>query len=515
MVVGALALAAAAPAGAVAAPRAVVRTESGPVRGIVATGYRQFLGVPFAAPPVGALRWRSPQPHAPWTATRGATKPGNRCAQGGTGGTPSTEEDCLYLNVTTPDSARPGRLRPVMVWLHGGGLAFGDASDLDPHRMAVRGRVVVVSVNFRLGLLGYFGHPSLADSGGFGLEDQRSALRWVRRNAAAFGGDPHNVTLFGQSGGAYGVCAQLTSPGSRGLFQRAIMQTGSCTADWPRHGVFYGIPAGGPWIPLSQAYGDGAALAQRFGCTDPATAVDCLRAVPAADLLAEGRGDRLAQVAFGNGVLPLQPQRALERARFHRVPVMSGNTRDEVRLSIPTLPMPFTEERYRQTLAEAFGDQAPRVAAEYPSAALGSPALAWAAVATDRVWVCSQLADQRRLAPRTPVFAYEFADRSAPPAFPFPFPPDAPPGASHASELNYLFDPVGFPPPALTPAQRRLAGEMIGYWTRFAATGDPNGPGVPRWSPFRRSSVLSLAPGAIRPVNLDTEHHCGFWAGLR
>jgi para-nitrobenzyl esterase len=504
--------AAAGASGADRTPGAIVRTDSGPVRGTVFEGYRQFLGVPFAAPPVGALRWRPPRRPAPWTTPRDATKPGNRCAQGGTAGTPSTEEDCLYLNVTTPDSARPARLRPVMVWLHGGGLAFGDANEIDPHRMAVTGDVVVVSVNFRLGLLAYFGHPSLADSGGFGLEDQQAALRWVRRNAAAFGGDRRSVTLFGQSGGAYGVCAQLTSPGSRGLFHRAIMQTGTCTAGWPRHGVFFGIPAGTPWIPLSRAHANGVALANELGCTDPATAVDCLRRVPVADLLAGGRGDRLAEVAFGNGVLPLRPQRALATGRFHRVPVISGNTRDEVRLSIPSFPQPFTEEQYQRLLVEAFGEHAPRVAAQYPSSAQGSPALAWAAVATDRVWVCSQLRDERRLTRWTPTFGYEFADRQAPPVFPFPFPPDAPPGASHASELAYLFDLVGPPPAQLTPAQRELATQMIGYWTRFAATGDPNGPDLPRWSRFRRSAVQALAPGAIHPVNLDGEHHCGFWA---
>lgn len=493
----------------------VVRTDAGPVRGTVGDGFRQFQGIPFAAPPVGELRWRSPRPPEPWTEPREATRPGNRCAQGGVTGTPSTEEDCLYLNLTTPDSARPGHLKPVMVWLHGGGLAGGDASEIDPHRMAVSGDVVVVATNFRLGLFGYFGHPSMADSGGFGLEDQQAALRWVRRNAAAFGGDPRNVTLFGQSGGAYGVCAQLTSPGSRGLFQRAIMQTGSCTADWPRHGVFYGIARGGPFIPLAQTHANGLALAAEFGCTDPATAVGCLRRVPVAGILANGRGEKLAEVAFGNGALPLQPQRALELGRFHRVPVISGNTRDEVRLSIPTLPQPFTEEVYQRTLVEMFGDQAPQVAARYPTSDLGSPAQAWAAAATDRVWVCSQLADERRLARWTPTFGYEFADRQAPPLFPFPFPPDSTPGASHASELGYLFEVVGLPR-ELSPSQQELAAQMIGYWTRFAATGDPNGGGQPHWSRFRHSAVQALDDGAggIHPVNLAEEHQCGFWASL-
>jgi para-nitrobenzyl esterase len=186
---------------------AIVRTDSGPVRGAVTPEYRTFQGIPFAAAPVGELRWRSPQPPQRWSHIRDATRPGNRCAQGAGAGTPSVHEDCLYLYVTTPRSTGHGRLRPVMVWLHGGGSSYGTASEFGAHRLAVGGDVVVVTTNYRLGVFGFFGHRTLADSGGFGLEDQQAALRWVRHNAAAFGGDPGNVTLFGESGGAFDVCA--------------------------------------------------------------------------------------------------------------------------------------------------------------------------------------------------------------------------------------------------------------------------------------------------------------------
>ncbi|WP_020667028.1 carboxylesterase/lipase family protein [Amycolatopsis nigrescens] len=498
------------PVSAVAGDGAVVRTDSGPVRGTDAAGYRSFQGIPFAAPPVGELRWRSPRPPEPWSRVRDATKPGNRCAQGPSISPPSTEEDCLYLNVTTP--AGKGRPKPVMVWLHGGGLSYGAGSEFDAHRLAAGGDVVVVTINYRLGLFGFLGYPGLAGSGGFGLEDQQAALRWVQRNAAAFGGDAGNVTLFGHSGGAIAVCGQLTSPSARGLFHRAIMQSGSCALDWPENGITNGIPAGSAWLPLAEVQENGAALAAAKGCPDPATAVDCLRRLPVADLLPDPRSVVLTSPAFGNGILPADPERALAEGRFNRVPVMSGSTRDEQRLQAAFLPQPFSEEQYQRLLGTVFGDQAARIAAEYPSGSLGSPALAWAAVSTDRVWSCNQLVDDKRLARWTPTYGYEFADRQAPTFFPFPT--DLPSGAYHSSELGYLFDQAG-PPLTFTPEQQYLAGQLIRYWSRFAATGDPNDQGLPHWPRMRGSNVQSLAPGAIRSADLSAVHRCDFWSTVR
>jgi len=492
------------------ATNAVVRTDAGPVRGTLAPDHRTFQGIPFAAPPVGALRWRSPQPPRPWSQPRDATKPASMCAQSG-GGPVSTNEDCLYLNVTTPRFAG-ARLRPVMVWVHGGGNSLGSAGEFDARRLAVGGDAVVVTTNYRLGVFGFFGHPALADSGGYGLEDQQAALRWVRRNAAAFGGDPGNVTLFGESGGSYDVCAQLTSPPARGLFHRAIMQSGSCSSSWPNNGVIHGVPAGSPWQPRSQADAAGVALAARLGC---AGSVDCLRRLPAADLLPDAEGSTLTAVAYGSRILPDRPDRALAAGRFHRVPVMSGTTRDEGRLTTAYAPQPFTEEQYQRLLAEAFAAKAPQVAARYPSTVHGSPGLAWSAVLTDRSWSCAQLTDDRLLARRTPTYGFEFADRQAPTGY-FQFPADLPAGAFHFSDVPYLFDVAGFGA-TFTPEQQRLADQMIRYWARFARTGDPNGRGLPVWSRFRTSNVQSLAPddGGIRPVNLDEEHQCAFWASLR
>ncbi|MFC9253466.1 carboxylesterase/lipase family protein [Amycolatopsis thailandensis] len=481
----------------------VVRTDSGPVRGVSTSEYRSFQGIPFAAPPVGDLRWAPPARPAPWTAVRDASKPGPRCAQGpGLGSAPSDDEDCLYLNVISPAKAAH-KPRPVMVWVHGGGFTSGAGGDYDFKRMALGGDVVVVTVNYRLGVFGFFGHPELGrDSGVFGLQDQQAALRWVQRNARAFGGDPRNVTLFGESAGGMSTCAQLASPSAAGLFHRAIIQSGPCTLTWPDGGFAPGVPAGSPYLPRATVEAMGADAAKKLGCAD----VACLRRLPVKDLV----NQPLATPAFGTGLLPEHPATALKAGHFARVPVLTGVTRDEARLFVSLYPgHPFTEEHYQELLRTAFGEKAPLVAARYPSAKHGSPAMAFADAMTDRIWGCPQAGTGRLLRERTRTFGYEFADRDAPPLLPAP--PGMRMGASHGSELSYLSDIAGLPV-KLTPAQQELAAQMIQYWTRFARTGDPNGEDLPKWRPSPRTQ--SLAPGAIGPVDLAAVHSCGFWAGI-
>jgi para-nitrobenzyl esterase len=470
---------------------------------------RVFNGIPFAAPPVGELRWRPPQPAAPWAGVRDATTPGSSCPQGpGLGGIPSKNEDCLYLNVTTPRSAarRGGRL-PVLVFIHGGGFTTGSGSTYDARAMAARGGVVVVTVNYRLGVFGFLAHPALdgprLTSGQFGLEDQRAALRWVRRNAAAFGGDPRNVTVSGESAGAMSVCAQLASPAAAGLFQRAVIQSGPCG--------FTGI-----FPPLRSAEQAGTALAAGLGCVDPHQAAACLRAVPVDTLLERGADDGLRWAPPAGGPeLPLAPQQAFRTGRFNRVPVVVGTNRDEERLFVggefDGAGHPVTAEQYPKLLAESYGAAAAAVLAHYPLADYPTPSVALAAVRTDDQWACAALRDDHLLATRTPTYAYEFADRDAPPYLPVP---GFPMGAFHAAELQYLYT---LPLP-LNPAQRALSDQMIGYWTRFAAVGRPGAVGAPEWPRFRPSSdqVLALAPGAggTAPVSLAREHQCAFWAGI-
>lgn len=235
----------------------LVHTDRGALRGNAFDGCDVFEGIPYAAPPVGSLRWKAPAPARPWHGLRDATAPGSRCLQSTALPNPiGTAEDCLYLNVTTPSADRHRR-RPTIVWLHGGSLTAGAGSDYIPRRLAVEADAVVVTVNYRLGIFGYFGHPRPAGSGTFGLQDQMAALAWTRRNAAAFGGDPTNVTVAGQSSGAFSICSLLVSPAARTLFDRAVLQSGPCVTDFPPHARRPGEPASSPWAPVSAVKAQG------------------------------------------------------------------------------------------------------------------------------------------------------------------------------------------------------------------------------------------------------------------
>ncbi|MFC5724300.1 carboxylesterase/lipase family protein [Streptomyces gamaensis] len=507
------------------AARPVVRTDHGAVRGTAHGAYATYQGIPYAAPPTGPLRWRAPEPARSWQGVRDAGAPGPKCAQLEASGSGQEtrltgSEDCLYLNVTTP-TARPaeraGKNRPVMVWVHGGGFTSGSGSDYAAEQLAVQGDVVVVTVNYRLGMLGFFGHPELGRSGDFGLADQQAALRWVRANAARFGGNPRNVTLFGESAGGLSTCAQLSAPGAAGLFHKAVIQSGPCALYMPRGSTTPGSPAGGLWTSQAAAQATGTETARRLGCPRAAEALSCLRALPLSRLVTPELTSAFSKVAYGNAVLPLEPQRALERGRFQRVPVVQGTNHDEMRLfvGLTLADQPIPDERaYRARLRDSFGTAAGAVEKEYPAAAYPSPALAWSALLTDRAWACTALRTDRALAGHVPLYGYEFNDPHAPNPLPLPAPKGFPYGASHAFELPYLFSfPQAGP---LTDQQRRLSQQMIGYWTRFAHTGDPNGKGAPRWARLGsgRPLVQSLAPGrgGIKPVDLGAEHHCGFWS---
>lgn len=505
----------------VSEPGTIVETASGPVRGTIGDTYRLFQGIPFAAPPVGELRWQSPRAVAPWSEPLDATAPGSWCMQpaGVPGSLGGGSEDCLFLNVTVPRSASPEQPVPVMVWIHGGGFLSGAGSILDPRRLAVQGDVMVVTVNYRLGILGFFGYPGLTGSGAFGLEDQLAALRWVTANAAAFGGDPANITLCGESAGGMSVCALLTSPAAEGLFHKAIVQSGSCLIDWPDNGLFSGVEAATLWGTQDEAAGLGMAVAGEFGCADPGGALDCLRHLSPDALLASPLAYAFGLVSFGNATLPNDPAAVVRAGEARQMPIIMGITKDEGRTFVSFDPEPITAERYQALLADAFGDNAGEVAQRYPLADFDSPGLAWATAMTDRVWACTMLEHLELLPEQGSVFAYEFADRDAPALFPFP--PDLPGGAYHGAEVAYLLDiNVGGFSPALTPDQEQLANAMIGYWTNFARTGNPNGPGLLEWPPFESSAdppaVLSLAPGenGIRPVDLGAAHQCAFWEGL-
>lgn len=494
-----------------------VRTEAGFVRGVRRDGCRQFLGIPYAAPPVGELRWAAPRRAPAWHGVRDASRPGAIAPQApsAVAGTSSVTEDCLFLNVHVPADGAPPR--PVLVWIHGDG-ASGAGSFFDPYRMVTAGDVVVVTINYRLGILGGFGYPGLADSGTFGLLDQQAALGWVRRNIAAFGGDPATVTVFGESYGGLSVSAHLTSPGAAGLFDRAIVQSGFALADLPAGTFFPDVPAvpSMGFRPLAEVHGLGAAVVAGFGLAgpDPAAVVAGMRRIPVEDLLPHTA--LFLNHAYGTAALPEGPAEALRAGRFHRVPVLSGNTADEARLMVGVFRelagRPVTADGYAALLREAFGDAAGTVAGRYPVAAYPSPALAWAAVCTDRVWALRTRQQNRALAAHTPTWAYEFADRDAP-AY-VTLPPGFPAGAYHSAELPYLFAIDGHDA-ELRPDQRALSDTLIRYWTRFARTGSPDAPGVPDWPPYSAGEhVQSLAPGAIGPARYAEDHHLDLWEAL-
>lgn len=485
---------------AAAAEGPIVTTRYGQVQGKAGETAHAYLGIPYAAPPTGDRRWKPPSPPASWTGVRDATAPGNPCMQGPSStpwgdlagpGTPS--EDCLYLNVHTP-AQRSVLKRPVMVWIHGGGFTIGSGSFYDGGKLAARGDVVTVHLNYRLGAFGYFAHPGLAAesaqgiSGNYGLLDQQAALRWVRDNIAAFGGDPGNVTVFGESAGGGSVCQHLVSPRALGLFDRAIAQSGC-----------------GFTLPTQDSQQrNGSAWAAGLGCAD----VACLRARPAGELLSASLSPTARWVPNVDGrVLPLQVNEALESGRFHRVPVLQGTTADEGRLSVATAydlaGRQLTAAGYPVAVRALYGDRADAVLARYPLTDHGTPAEALGAVLTDSQFACPQSRTAGLMAAHTRSYQYEFADRHAmdylnlPVGFPL--------GAPHGSEIRYVFGGVSG-----TPAQNALADRMLGYWTNFAKTGLPYAAGAPRWPLFPQ--VQTLAPeGITSGTTFPRDHKCDLW----
>ncbi len=482
----------------------VVATDDGSVRGMAAGTSDEFLGIPYAAPPVGALRWRPPHPAARWKGVRDATKFAPHCAQPPTPfGVGSTSEDCLYLNVFTP-AGRTGGARhlPVMVWLHGGALVVGESDDYNPAPL-VRHGVIVVTVNYRLGILGFLAHPALAShpggpSGNYGLMDQQAALRWVQRSIAQFGGNPRNVTLSGESSGGLSVLSQLASPGAGGLFSGAIAQSGT-----------YNLTQ----TPLATAEASGEALATQMGCASQTAA--CLRSLPVTTILDHTSPSGYRPDIDGN-VLTQSIGTALASGQFNRVPVISGTNHDEWRLFVAE-GAPVTAANYQAMITSTLGvpaAAAAAIAAAYPLSAYPSPSVALGAVGTDAIFACPALMADESLSKYVPTYAYEFNDENAPerylPPVSFPY------GAAHESEVQYLFDVSNTPfPGGLSAPQQQLAASMQRYWTHFAKHGFPSSFTEPAWPQFDGTGqqMLSLLPPQPRArTNFAAEHNCAFWA---
>ncbi len=390
----------------------IVQTDRGVVVGKRVASVDEFLGIPYAAPPVGDLRFRPPQPHAPWPAPRPATDYGSICpqltAQGVRG-----HEDCLFLNVFAPTRRPEGR--PVMIWIHGGGYNAGAGSEAlyDPSAIVRAAGVVVVTLNYRLGILGFLAHPALSAedghgiSGNYGLEDQQEALAWTRRNIAAFGGDPGCVTIFGESAGGNAVLINLASPTASGLFQGAI-------AESPLYGASL--------LPLRVAarlWGGSVSTALNCPPDDPGAAA-CLRAAPVEELVTLSQNTRERPFGFVapviDGVLLKQHLREAFRAgAFNQVPVIIGSNHDEATLLTAVLynltEGPVTAEQYPRALAERFGARnGALVASAYPLARYPTPSQALATAYTDAFFACPIERARAALASHVPAYGYEFTE---------------------------------------------------------------------------------------------------------
>lgn len=489
----------------------VVQTDKGSVQGVSDGVTRAFLGIPFAAAPVGPLRWKPPQPAAAWTDKRDATKTGPRCPQlSSLGSSPlaGTSEDCLTVNVWTPSPAPANA--PVLVWIHGGGFTSGSGAEptYDGASLAAATGAIVVTMNYRLGPLGWLAHSALAaedsaypSAGMYGFEDQRAALAWVKANAAAFGGDAKNVTIFGESAGGIATCLHVLSPKSAGLFHRAIVESGACS-----------IP--GSTEKAAEAQGD--QLATALGCTDASKALECLRGKTPDEILvalpgkpAEIGPGGAAWVPVVDGVnMPDQPAAMLAGGQFAKVPVLLGSNKDEGSIFF-ALGLTVTSDSDYQTLMDGmFFGKGAEIVAQYPASAFGgSTSKAATAAVGDGFFSCPTRRTARGFAAGgAPVFLYYFTH--APKSLFGDL------GSFHSAEVPFIFGNsyLGI---TLDAQQKELSKAMRGYWLGLAKNGDPNGGSAPSWPKYDAAGdqniVLDLAISSQTGLK-KTE--CDFWDSL-
>ena len=465
-----------------------VSTVNGVVQGQDLGNSCAFLGVPYAAAPVGNNRWRPPQPVTPWTTPVPGSTPPPNCPSINNG-KPTGNEDCLKLNIWVSKSSLAGSAAPVIVWLHTGSFVASSANNASHkgQRLAEESGVIVVAPNYRLGPFGFLAHPAFAaedanhpSSGNYGLMDQRAALVWVRDNIGRFGGDPDNVTLAGTSAGADSVGLHLVSPASAGLFHRAIIESGTPLVRWPRY---------------DETVSQGGALAAALGCTgDAATVRACLRtktfdlvllALPqGAQQVTEPSGRTFWLPTVDGIEIPDQPRLLIEVGAFHHVPTIVGTTRDEGwNFVTRSFASGATLADYETWLQTEFGSDAARVLSEYPAGAFPSPTEAIAHVVTDGQFVCETRRLGRlieRTGTRTYLFSYEYLIDALSPGH-----------VIHGVESNIVFGndyvPNQFAPHPLDANDNLLHAAMQGYWTRFATSGNPNSDddSVVHWPAFK------------------------------
>lgn len=534
--------------GASSVPRTTLTlTNSGPVQGFEDEGVFSYRAIPYAAPPVGALRWKPPEEPAPWMDTLSAVDPPSPCPQEPFAGLPvpgfAPSEDCLYLNVDTPAE---GSDLPVMVWIHGGGFTLGEGLQTDGgtagDRIARKSGLVVVSMNYRLGQLGFLAHPALSEesangaSGNYGLMDQAAALRWVQRNIEAFGGDPDNVTIFGESAGAFSVCSHLASPISRGLFDKAILMSGSCERPWPT---------------LAAAEAQGQAFAAALGCASQPDLLSCMRAKDADEVLAAlppapnfGFNPTDAPTGswgpvFDGSFFTEQPAEAFASGNFNRVPAIVGFTREEARLftwlgELADPPLQVTADDYEALIARLVGgntELAARAATQYPLAEYSEPAVAFAAVATDTIFRCPGKTEAAKLSELAPVYLYQFEYPNGHSQLEVALPfiggslPSYDLGAFHGSDIPYVFgyDPLleidlqtfttVLKPWGVGTADEALWLHALEYFSEFARTGQPGDVDGIEWPAYDPDADRYLVLDTDVSIGTDPASTCDFWDG--
>src|SRR5262245_17742335 len=468
-----------------------VRVEGGLISGAVVDGVRSYKGIPFAAAPVGELRWKAPQPVAAWEGVRECNDFGADCPQAPYPATSlyyspprKQSEDCLYLNVWT--AAKAGEKRPVMVWIHGGALTRGSGAtrSYDGTALAKKG-VVLLTINYRLGPLGYLAHPELTaesphhSSGNYGVLDQIAALKWTRKNIAAFGGDPGRVTIFGESAGSWSVNALLASPLAKGLFHRAIGQSG---------GSF------GPMTYLKEdrdnrpsAEKIGVAFAKAAG----ADSIKALRAQPADKIIEvfnndpEGRKFRTQPNVDGR-VMPDEIRNIFAQGKQNDAPVIVGSNANEMTTLTVPATVPKTMGDYRKRVETLYGAMIEEFDAVYPVKSEADVASAFLGSLRDSTFTLPMRTWARMTATgRSRAYLYFFSHIP-------PNPNSKYLGAYHAGEIVYVFDNLNRQNSLLQEADFKLAEMMSNYWVNFAMTGDPNGKGLPKWTPYNGETEAYL-----------------------
>jgi para-nitrobenzyl esterase len=467
-----------------------VRIENGVLSGAAGTSpeVRVFKGIPYAAPPVGDLRWSAPKPAPSWRGPRDATKYSANCYQkpypeGSIYRTPPwpMSEDCLYLNVWTAAQSANDR-RPVMVWIHGGGLTRGSASNpsYSGESLAKKG-VVVVTINYRLGVFGFLAHPELTreseqhSSGNYGLLDQIAALKWVRKNIAAFGGDPQRVTIFGESAGSWSVNYLVATPLAKGLFHRAIGESG---------GVFAGV------TKLDKVEQSGSKFAASMG----ADSVRALRAKSAEDV-EQAVGGATFQPSVDGWLFPEDVNTIFAKGKQNDVPLIAGSNADEA-TSLSPWPADGTAASFKARVQRLFGDHTDQFLKFYPASSDEEAKTSHYASFRDYTFGW-QMRTWARMSSRTGKSnAYLYYFSRVPPG-----PVGARLGAYHAAEIVYVFHNLETVRRPYEDADRKLSDIMSSYWVNFATTGDPNGKDLPKWPVYQEKSDLALELGnEIRPI---------------